>query len=628
LSCLIFAPMLVAAGAEAPASRAAASAQNGDGTVTITGQLRQWHKITVQLAGPFAREQDNAPNPFTDLRFDVTLVHESGAPRYVVPGYFAADGNAANTSATAGHIWRAHLTPDKPGRWTYRVSFTRGLHVAMNGGGEPLAPFDGEEGEFVVATSDKVGRDFRGKGRLEYVGGRYLRFAGSGDLFLKAGADAPETLLAYVDFDGTLAGKKNVPLKTWSPHVRDWRPGDPAWRGGRGKGLIGALNYLAAQGANAFSFLTYNAGGDGDNVWPFVSRHDKLHYDCSKLDQWGIVFDHATRRGLFLHFKLQETENDDGRIGPERTARATPEALDGGATGPERRLYLRELIARFGHALALNWNLGEENTQTPDEQRAMMQFITETDPYHHPIVLHSYPQEQDAVYTPLLGDRSQLTGVSLQNRWDEAHQRTFHWVQAAEAAGRAWVVCNDEQNPPETGVPPDFGYKGYAGKKRDGTRVGYNLDDIRRRTLWGTLLAGGAGVEYYFGYALSQNDLLAEDFRSREHSWRYARAALNFFARNRIPLASMRNVDELVGNPQHDNSAYCFAEPDQIYLVYLPHGGVADLDLTAAEHTFSITWFNPRDEILRSGGDVHGGEHVTLVAPSGGEDWLGILRQR
>ena len=62
-----------------------------------------------------------------------------------------------------------------------------------------------------------------------------------------------------------------------------------------------------------FSFLTYNAGGDGDNVWPFVLRDDKLHYDCSKLDQWQMVFDHGTAKGMYLHFKMQETENDDER---------------------------------------------------------------------------------------------------------------------------------------------------------------------------------------------------------------------------------------------------------------------------------------------------------------------------
>lgn len=68
--------------------------------------------------------------------------------------------------------------------------------------------------------------------------------------------------------------------------------------------------------------MTYNAGGDGENVWPFVARDDKLHYDCSKLDQWGIVFDHATAVGLYLHFKLQETENDDHRRGRAATKRS------------------------------------------------------------------------------------------------------------------------------------------------------------------------------------------------------------------------------------------------------------------------------------------------------------------
>ena len=58
--------------------------------------------------------------------------------------------------------------------------------------------------------------------------------------------------------------------------------------------MIGAINYLSGKGCNVFSFMPYNAGGDGDNVWPFVERNDKLNYDCSKLDQWGIVFDHAT----------------------------------------------------------------------------------------------------------------------------------------------------------------------------------------------------------------------------------------------------------------------------------------------------------------------------------------------
>ncbi len=600
---------------------------HGNATVRVAGELRQWHKITVDLAGPFAAETDTAPNPFTGYRFDVTFTHESGLPSYVVPGYFAADGKAAETSATAGTSWRAHLSPDKAGKWNYQVSFTAGPNAATYGRGTALAPYDGVTGSFTIATSNKTGADFRAGGRLTYRGGHYLIHAGTDQPFLKAGADAPETLLAYADFDDTLALKKEVPLKTYAPHLADWRAGDPSWKGGKGKGLIGALNYLGTKGVNAVSFLTYNADGDGDNIWPFVARDEKLHYDCSRLDQWGIVFDHAQARGVFLHFKLQENENDDDRIGPQAKPGRVPESLDGGATGPERRLYLRELIARFGHHLALNWNLGEENTQSPDEQRAMAQFISDTDPYHHLIVIHSFPSQQDKVYAALLGKQSLLTGASAQNSWKTAHQQTLKWVRASAAAGRPWVVCHDEQNPANQGVPPDPGYQEFAGLNKAGRPVGYDLHDIRKNTLWGTFMAGGAGVEYYFGYQLAENDLLLEDFRSRDQSWDYCRIALDFFRDHKIPLTQMTNADELVGNAAQDNSVYCLAQPGQLYLVYLPKGGAATLDLAAAPGAFTVAWFNPRDGgALKSAGKITGGAKAVLTAPTT-DDWLAVVRK-
>lgn len=52
---------------------------NGDGTVVVGGDLKQWHKVTLTLDGPFAHERDNEPNPFTDVAMSVTFTHESGA---------------------------------------------------------------------------------------------------------------------------------------------------------------------------------------------------------------------------------------------------------------------------------------------------------------------------------------------------------------------------------------------------------------------------------------------------------------------------------------------------------------------------------------------------------------------
>lgn len=611
------------------ADEAAPREPDGDGQVSVAGEMKQWHRITVTQEGPFAHELDTDPNPFTDYRMIVVFQHESRESRYEVQGYFAADGDAGNTSAQSGTKWRAHFTPDKPGKWLFQVRFYEGKNAALDlyRNDPPKAPFDAVGGLIEVGSSDKKGRDFRGQGRLAYVGKHHLQFAGSGDYFLKAGADAPETLLAYADFDGTVARKPNVPLKDWSPHAGDWRDGDPTWQDGKGKGLIGALNYLSGKGANAFSFLTYNAGGDGDNIWPFVSRDDTFHYDVSKLDQWGAVFDHATARGLYLHFKMQETEMDDNRHGEGDGS--VPTSLDGGKLGPERRLYCRELVARFGHALALNWNLGEESTMSPEEVRDMAQFIRDLDPFDHHIVIHTYPGQQQQRYTPLIGDRSVLTGASLQNGWDQVHQRTLEWVKASAEAGKPWVVANDEQGPASCGAPPDPEYQEWDGKDDKGNVV-HTLHDIRKYTLWANLMAGGAGVEYYFGYQLPENDLLCQDWRSRDATWDYSRIALEFFRRFDVPFWDMKNANALVGNPENTNDRYALAQAGEVYVIYLPNGGSAELDLAGTDGTFAVGWFNPREggELVRGPIDtVDGGAKGSLGSSPDGNDWAILVRR-
>ncbi len=605
---------------------------NGDGSVVISGELKQWHPVTLTLSGPFAHEQDIEPNAFLDYRMSVTFSHESGVPSYTVPGYFAADGNAAETSADYGTAWRAHLSPDKTGTWSYRVSFVAGEDAAIAPSeGDYLYPYHNQYGTFKIAKTDKKGRDFRAKGRLEYVGGPYLRHAGNGEFFIKAGPDAPETIFAFKDFDNTIGMKRNLKIKTWEAHAQDFRAGDPTWQNGKGKNLIGALNYLADKGVNACSFLTYNAGGDGDNIWPYVERNGKFHFDCSKLDQWNIVFSHSQNIGLYLHFKLQENELDDNRKGARRIPKIIKESMDGGLLGPERKLYLREIIARFSHHLALNWNLGEENTQTYEEQRDMAEYVLNTDPYDHNIVIHSFPSHQERVYRQLLGNQSVLTGASLQNGWDKAHKQTLRWVEASRAAGKPWIVANDEQNPASQGVPPDPGYQGFDGFAKDGDKR-YDLHGIRKYTLWGNLMAGGAGVEYYFGYRLPENDLHAQDFRSRDRSWEYAGIAIDFFKDHKIPVQRMRNLNALVGNTSADNSRYCLGNEGEIYLVYLPEGGNHEIDLSHEGGSFKVMWFNPRTGGKLQRGKikkVKGGGKVKLGNPpkDSDEDWLVILRK-
>jgi hypothetical protein len=266
--------------------------------VKITGQLKQWHRITITFDGPKTSETAT-PNPFADYRL---MVHFTQDKRTIaVSGFYAADGNASESSAEAGNKWRVHFTPDQKGKWTYHASFRQGKDIATSDdpkAGQSAKYFDGAKGDFKVLTSDKTGRDHRAKGMLRYVGGHYLKFAGTGEYFLKGGADSPENFLAYADFDGTYRVGKSKrkgenfakDLHHYKPHLRDFKSGDPTWKGGKGKAMIGALNYLASQEMNSVYFLTMNVTGDGKDVWPWIDHDKRDRFDCSKLDQWEVVF--------------------------------------------------------------------------------------------------------------------------------------------------------------------------------------------------------------------------------------------------------------------------------------------------------------------------------------------------
>ena len=560
---------------------------------TINGELKKWHTVTLVFDGP-TTDENASNNPFLNYRLNVTFTAPNGTT-FLVPGFFAADGNASETSAASGNKWAVRFTPNQTGSWSYKASFRTGQNVAIssNASAGSTTSFDGTSGNFNIGTNNKSLPDNRAKGRLNYVGERYLKFKETGTYFLKAGADSPENLLAYNDFDNTVASK------SWSPHSGDWNSGDATWKNGKGKELIGAVNYLAEQGMNAFSFLTMNIKGDGKDVWPYTATsnnsldgdsgndaQNRLRFDVSKLEQWEVLFSHADKKGMYLHFKTQETEND--------------QLLDGGSLGTQRKLYYRELIARFGHHLAINWNIGEENTQTTQQQKDCINYFKDNDPYDNHIVLHTFPGQQSAIYPNLIGSKSNLTGPSVQTDVSKVHNDIKKWVLDSKNAGKAWVVANDEQGNAQRGVTTDASYSGNKGNQGD------NREDVRQDVLWGTFMAGGAGVEYYFGYSTGETDLTAQDFRSRRTKWADARIALDFFKTN-LPYWKMETNDGLTSN----NSDYCLAEVGETYAIYLPNGGSTSLNLSSVSGSFSVKWFNPR-----SGGNLLDG-NVTTISGGG-----------
>ncbi len=353
--------------------------------------------------------------------------------------------------------------------------------------------------------------------------------------------------------------------------------------------------------------LTMNIMGDGKDVWPYTEHNERYRFDCSKLDQWEIVFDYMDQLGMMQHFVLQETENEN--------------LLDAGNTDVQRKLYLRELIARFGHHPAVIWNIGEENGpaewtpvgQTHQQKVAMVNFLKETNPYPNIVVVHTHAndEKQDEYLTPFLGFEN-LDGPSMQiGNPARVHERIKKWVTESEKAGKQWLVNFDEIGPAWKGVMPD---------SHDARH-----DTIRNECLWGTLMAGGAGVEWYFGYRFPHNDLNLEDYRSRENWWDQSTLATTFI--QQFPLEEMQNHDDLLA----DENAYCLAKPGEIYLVYLPAGAKNSKLKITDDKTFSVKWFNPRD-----GGDLRNGSLKTVQGtgmvslgnpPAAAEqDWVAVIK--
>jgi len=395
--------------------------------------------------------------------------------------------------------------------------------------------------------------------------------------------------LAYVDIDDTYRikaeareGEAAAPtyIHTYEPHLIDWKTGDPTWKNGKGKSLMGAINYLASKGMNAAYFLTLNILGDGKDVWPYVSPDDFTRFDVSKLDQWEILFDYMQSKGILLHVVLQETENET--------------MLDGGDTGPLRKLYVYELIARFGHHNALIWNLGEENglapwvttgAQTDAQRKATATFIKKNDPYNHPVLNHTLPTEElrATVLDSLLGF-PYVDGISLQHHERKNAPEVVQGLKEMSInAGHEWLVTMDEIG------------MWYDGAMTDAEDPNHNT--LRRYALWGTLLSGGAGVEWYFGAKHPHTDLTSEDWRQRDRLWEITNYAKEFF-NTYLPYWEMQPQHGLINSKE----AYCLHKKDEIYAIYLPNSKSYTLNLNAAKGKFSVEWFNPL-----AGGELHKG---------------------
>jgi hypothetical protein len=213
------------------------------------------------------------------------------------------------------------------------------------------------------------------------------------------------------------------------------------------------------------------------------------------------------------------------------------------------------------------------------------------------------------MYTDSLGYPS-FEATSIQG-WDYLYnQNAINLRQRSRNAGRPWAIYGDEQNP---AVASDMS----------------NVSALRKTALWGNLMGGGAGVEWYFGYQGSFGDVQSEDWRVAQPLWDTTRHAVSFF-QTYLPFELMEPRNDLVWGA---SGALVLAYIGQLYAVYLPTGGMPYLNLGSTAATYDVFWYNPRTGgALRTGSVpvVSGTGFQSLGPPPSefSEDWVVLVSRR
>jgi hypothetical protein len=206
-------------------------------------------------------------------------------------------------------------------------------------------------------------------------------------------------------------------------------------------------------------------------------------------------------------------------------------------------------------------------------------------------VVHTFPTTIPLVYPPLIA-AGVLEGASLQVLdMVDVHQTVLDVRQWSLDGGRPWVVTLDEIAPPNVGVVPDSNDFWHS--------------QVRKDALWGSLMAGSGGCEWFFGYSFPDDDLDCEDWRSRNKLWELSGIASRFFEEH-LSVETMVPADELV----RSSNAWCLASPGEVYALYMQDGQEVMLDLENHTGNFAVAWYDPR-----SGGELLPGSVTSVTGP-------------
>lgn len=341
-------------------------------------------------------------------------------------------------------------------------------------------------------------------------------------------------------------------------------------------------------------------------------------------------------------------------------------------TAARERLWLRYVVARYtAFTNVFLWALANEYETHPDGRYrldrpgdvewavATARLVKQSDPYRHPVTVHPVVSSSTQGQSPRdpfdppwriggffgEGDAfdvlSQQTSAAYAADWDGRQQR---WVRSctADPPDPWFAVQWDESLSCWTGDVPgvsrsvaadrvyrkpvintESGYEYLRGASTEGRQV-HHTDKVRR-TVWRIVCAGGYFAAGFNG-TLGHSDAWERKDAPRRYPFvvkdegAAGQMAVLYDFFTALPFGRMHPWPQVTGE------AVALAAPGGVYILYLPHGGRATLDLGEVAGTFTARWFDPRRGTFGEPLEVRGGGPAEFTAPDSA-DWALLLER-
>lgn len=508
-------------------------------------------------------------NPFKDAALIGDFIAPSGK-RVMVEGFHCGED-----------LWKLRFVPDEEGEWRYLL---RGEGVAL----------------FVEGT-------------LQAIAPRVAGFIGI----------HPDNPYAFAYADKT----PFFPMGDTCYGLHDDSPITPELR----------REYLETRRKQNFNFVRMSIGhstkraiADSSTYWAWGGTPEKPDLDRINprfFDSLEAVLREMEARGMnaeLLLLNFYRTPFTD-------TSLWTPS---------RERLWLRYVIARFASFKNIFlWTLANEYETHPDGKyrldagdvewaKRTAQMVKSLDPYGHPITVHPVISSNAKGASPrddfeppwriggFFGKSDALTVLSQQTStttnlmWDEKLQC---WTGDGAGVEKSIAVDRVFSKPV---LNMESGYEYLVGYPTMRQQV-YQTDRVRR-ACWRIVCAGGyfaAGFASTLGHSDIWEQIDAPNrypFLMKDSGVAAQFAALYAFFQ-KLPFWKLEPRPDLV-----EGDALCLAVKEEVYVVYLPHGGTILRKPELLGPGLSGRWFNPRTG--QFDGAAVAAEGTGFRAPDG-EDW-------